>query len=274
MTKIDIHTHLIPYAAASAYSPSVTPQELIAAMDGWGVGQAVVLPLESPECQTEYSLSAQVFEFCEQHPDRLIPFVGVDPRADKALDKTRQYQARGAKGFGEHKCGLALDDPRSMRVYRLCGELGLPVLFHMELDINHDEVGLPRLERALREAKDTVFIGHGPHWWSAISADDPRAPGHPSGPVKPTGAADRLLAEYPNLYADISAHSGHNALTRDPDFTEGFLERHWRKLLFGTDYFIAGDEIPQPGWLATQAMPEEWREAIGGGNARRLLRLE
>ena len=273
MKKIDIHTHLIPYAAASGYPRSVTPEELMAAMDGWGVGQAVVLPLESPECQAEYSLSAQVLELCEQHPDRLIPFVGVDPRADKALEKTRHYQARGAKGFGEHKCGLALDDPRSMRVYRLCGELGLPVLFHMELDINHDEAGLPRLERALREAKDTVFIGHGPHWWSAISADDARAPGHPSGPVKPTGAIDRMLAEYPNLYADISAHSGHNALTRDPDFTAGFLERHWRKLLFGTDYFIDGDEIPQPEWLATQAMPEEWREAIGGGNARRLLHL-
>ena len=240
MKKIDIHTHLIPYAAASEYPRSVTPQELIAAMDEWGVGQAVVLPLESPECQTEYSLSAQVLELCQQHPDRLIPFVGVDPRADKALDKTRHYHARGAKGFGEHKCGLAMDDPRSMRVYQLCGELGLPVLFHMDYELNYDEAGLPRLARALREAKDTVFIGHGPHWWSAISAEDPRSPGHPSG----------------------------------PDFTAGFLERHWRKLLFGTDYFIAGDEIPQPEWLATQAMPEEWREAIGGGNARRLLGLE
>ncbi len=143
----------------------------------------------------------------------------------------------------------------------------------MDADLNYDDSGLPRLERVLREAPDTVFIAHGPCWWSAISADDSRAPEHPGGPVEPGGAADRLLLECPNLYAEISAYSGHNALTRDPDFTRGFLERHWRKLLFGTDFFIAGQEVPQVEWLRTYPMPEEWREAIGGNTARRLLNL-
>jgi predicted TIM-barrel fold metal-dependent hydrolase len=78
----------------------------------------------------------------------------------------------------------------------------------------------------------------------------------------------------PNLYADISAGSGHNALTRDPAFTEGFLERHWRKLLFGTDFFNVGQEVPQVEWLRGYAMPEEWRTAIGSGNAARVLSLE
>jgi predicted TIM-barrel fold metal-dependent hydrolase len=79
------------------------------------------------------------------------------------------------------------------------------------------------------------------------------------------------LAEHPNLYADISAHSGYNALTRDPGFTRGVVERHWRKLLFGTDYFISGQEVPQVEWLRSYPMPEEWRDAIGGRNARHLL---
>ncbi len=269
---IDVHTHLVPYRAASGYSRGITAAELIAAMDEWGIERAAVLPLESPECDSEYALTAQTFELCEQHPDRLAPFVGVDPRSQRAVEKVRHYAARGARGFGEHKCGLAIDDARSMRLYEVCGELGLPVLFHMDPDLNWDEAGLPGLERVLKTFPQTTFIAHGPAWWSAVSADDDRKGGYPKGPVKPGGAADRMLSERPNLYADISAGSGYNALTRDPDFTEGFLERHWRKLLLGTDYFLAGQAIPQIEWLRNHPMPEEWRKAIGGLNARKVLR--
>jgi hypothetical protein len=268
---IDIHTHLIPHSAASGYDRCVTPEELVAAMDMWEIAQAAVLPLESPECDTEYALSAEVLSACEQWPDRLIPFVGVDPRQQRALEKIRHYHRRGARGFGEHKCGLPMDDPLSVAIYRLCGELRLPVLFHMDPGINDDEADLPRLGRVLRECSHTVFIAHGPAWWSAISADDDRAGTYPKEPVKPGGAADRLLAECPNLYADISAGSGHNALTRDPAFTEGFLSRHWHKLLFGTDFFWAGYLPPQVEWLKGTPMPEEWRAAIAEGNARRVL---
>lgn len=268
---IDAHTHLVPYREVSGYSRGITAAELIAAMDAWGIAKAVVLPLESPECDSEYALTAQTFELCEQYPDRLLPFVGVDPRSQRGEQKVRRYAARGARGFGEHKCGLAIDDPRSMRMYELCGELGLPVLFHMDPDLCWDEAGLPRLERVLKTFPDTIFIAHGPAWWSAISADDDRKGGYPEGPVKQGGAADRLLAEYSNLYADISAGSGYNALTRDPKFTEGFLERHWRKLLLGTDYFHVSREIPQVDWLRSYPMPEQWREAIGHRNAEVIL---
>jgi len=270
---IDVHTHLIPTSAASGYGRCVTPQELIAAMDAWGVTQAAVLPLESPECDTEYSLTADAFAACEQFPGRLIPFVGVDPRQQRALDKIRHFHQRGARSYGEHKCGLAFDDPRSMAVYQLCGELRLPVLFHIDPAINYDDAGLPRLEHALKHCPATEFIAHGPAWWSAISGDDDRTGTYPKTAVKPGGAADRLLGDYPNLYADISAGSGHNALTRDPAFTEGFLSRHWRKLLFGTDFFWVDYCPPQIEWMANASMPEERRHAIAEGNARRLLRL-
>lgn len=273
MELFDIHTHIVPYSEVSGYARSVTPEELISAMDGWGISRAAVLALESPECETEYALSAQTTELCAQFPERLVPFVGADPRQQQVLDKIRRYHALGAKGYGEHKCGLAMDDDRSLAVYRLCAELGLPVLFHMDARLNYDEVGLPRLERVLREVSGTTFIAHGPAWWSAVSADDDREGGYPSGPVALGGAADRLLSEFPNLYAEISAQSGYNALTRDPEFTEGFVARHWRKLLFGTDYFLAGQEVPQVWWVRSYPMPAEWRRAVGCENAERLLGL-
>lgn len=84
---------------------------------------------------------------------------------------------------------------------------------------------------------------------------------------------ERLLEKYDNLYADISAGSGWNALTRDPDFTPGFVERHWRKLLFGTDVTRYGVDYPQVRWLQ-ELDNAEWREAIGRTNAAKLLRLE
>jgi predicted TIM-barrel fold metal-dependent hydrolase len=43
------------------------------------------------------------------------------------------------------------------------------------------------------------------------------------------------MDRYPNLYADMSAGSGFGALTRDEDFTAGFLERNRKQLLFGSD---------------------------------------
>src|SRR4030095_7357068 len=49
------------------------------------------------------------------------------------------------------------------------------------------------------------------------------------------GTTDTLLADYANLFADCSANSGNNALSRDPSFTPDFLKRHQDKLLMGSD---------------------------------------
>src|SRR5262249_2396321 len=81
---------------------------------------------------------------------------------------------------------------------------------------------------------NVTFIGHATTWWANISAD-PGESDYPTGPVKPGGLTDRLLSDYPNVYADLSAGSGLNALTRDPDFARDFVRRHESKLIFGSD---------------------------------------
>src|SRR5581483_3601463 len=58
---------------------------------------------------------------------------------------------------------------------------------------------------------------------------------YPTGPVKPGGLTDKMLSDYPNLYGDLSANSGRNALARDPDFAADFLKRHQDKLMLGSD---------------------------------------
>jgi predicted TIM-barrel fold metal-dependent hydrolase len=87
----------------------------------------------------------------------------------------------------------------------------------------------------LRAYPKTTFIGHGQSWWAHISAEVSNETGYPPGKVNPGGLTDRVLADYPNIYGDLSANSGRNALTRDEEFSADFLVRHRRKLIFGSD---------------------------------------
>jgi predicted TIM-barrel fold metal-dependent hydrolase len=186
--------------------------------------------------------------------------------------KLTAYVDGGIRGYGEHKTGLPFTHPLSMDIYHIAGELGLPVLFHMDNRLNTDDVGLPGLERVLRELPGTTFIAHAQLWWAHISAEVDPSVGYPQGPVAPGGAVDRLLATYPNLYADLSAFSGYNAVTRDPEFTAGFLERNWSRLLFGTDYLAAAQELPIVEWLEQYPLDEAKKAAIWGGTLGTLLR--
>jgi predicted TIM-barrel fold metal-dependent hydrolase len=275
---VDIHVHLTqPWASR----PMLSVEKLLAWMNQHGVAQAVVLPLVSPEAWY-YTIGCDwVLQQTLPHRDRLIPFCDIDPRAvylrpaDMAPMLAR-YVAAGAKGLGEHKCGTAIDDPRNLSIFRACSELRLPVLLHMDNIRNTDEPGLPGLERVLRAAPEAKFIGHATTWWSSISADvTPQTiAGYPKGPVKPGGAIDRLMDKYENLYGDLSAGSGLNAIRRDPDFGREFLIRRADRLLFGTDYLAEGQQVDQFAFLEQLRLPAEVQAKIFRDNARRVLGLK
>jgi len=269
---IDFHVHLGRlFREHYPARPPAGVHQLIDRMNREGIDKAVLLPLESPEGGWGYWLTEDAVAARDEYPGRLIAFVCVDPRYPNSATLIEHAVTRlGCKGFGEHVCGLALDDPLNLEVYGKCDELGLPLVVELNHDLNWDEPGLPRLERCLREFPNVRWCGHGPAFWSAISADDPRQ-GYPSGPVREGGALDRLLAEHDNLYADLSAYSGYNAMTRDPGFAAGFVDRHWPRLLFGTDYMWHAHELPIVGWLKELDVPEAVRHAIAAGNAEEVL---
>ena len=285
MPVVDVHVHLARIHFPAVGVPrdhTLTVEQLIGRMDREGIDVAVLLPLESPEAFFEHYLTAEAFADAARYPERLIPFCHVDPRQMSyfreavVLGRLERMARDGGRGFGEHKVGLPLDHPWSRACFRLAGQLGLPVLLHLDLTLNTDENGQPGLERLLRDLPETTFIGHGPTFWGEVSADYDRAAGvaYPEGPVVPGGSTDRLLADYANLYADLSARSCLNALTRDPDWTPGFVERHWRKLMLGTDYLRPGEELPILAWLRRFSLTDEQRSAIEGGTAARLLGLD
>ncbi|HEV3121237.1 MAG TPA: amidohydrolase family protein, partial [Isosphaeraceae bacterium] len=182
---------------------------------------------------------------------------------------------QGAKGFGEHKAGLPIDHPLMMTLYEECAEFKLPVLFHCDNLRGMDAPGLPGLERVLAAHPKVTFIGHGPGFWASISgnADAESLAGYPKGPVVIGGALDRLFDAYANLWGDLSAGSGANAIGRDRAFGQAFLVRRANRLLFGTDYLRPGQDVPQFELLASFELPGEVRAKIERDNARKLLGL-
>lgn len=114
-----------------------------------------------------------------------------------------------------------------------------------------DDYRLTKLELVLRRFPRLQFIGHSMGFWSNISGDanEENWMGYPGGPVTPGGRLIELLNTYDNLWCDISAGSGNNALTRDPEFGFRFLEQFQNRILFGTDICGPGQEVPQVNTL-------------------------
>jgi predicted TIM-barrel fold metal-dependent hydrolase len=275
---IDVHTHV---GRTWTGEPPVTADALVKWMDAHHVAKAVVLPLVSPESSSYLNLTELALDAARRHPTRLVPFCCIDPRTSyqgglKGLrTMMKEYVDQGAKGFGEHKAGLAIDHPKMRALYEVCDELRLPVLFHMDDQRGTDVPGLPGLENVLKSFPNVTFIGHGPAFWASISGELAAAQmgGYPRGPVKPGGALDRLFDGYANLWGDLSAGSGAGALSRDRAFAGEFLVRRADRLLFGTDYLRPGQQVPQFELLAGFDLPQEVRGKIERGNAAKLLGL-
>ena len=275
---VDVHTHL---GQTWNSTEPLSAAELLKWMDANQIAQAVVLPLVSPE-SSSYPLTTDfVLSETRPHRGRLIPFCSVDPRTSYSgglaglVDMLKKYVDRGAKGFGEHKPGVRFDDPRNMTIYAACGQLKLPVLFHLDEQRNMDAPGLPGLENALKQNPSTQLIGHGPGWWASISGDVKQADlaRYPEGPVAPGGAIDTLMGKYPNLHGDLSAGSGARAISRDVTFGREFLIRRADRLMFGTDYLAPAQDVPQLTLFRTLQLPADVEARIFRDNARKLLGL-
>jgi len=281
---LDFHVHLAQEWFGSDHGP-LTARHLLRWMDNHDISQAVVLPLVSPESFWYPVTTEYVLKQTDAYRDRLIPFCAIDPRAlsthltdnRQVVDMLRRYRDAGARGFGEHKPKLSIDDPLNMKLYEACAEVKLPVLFHLDNYANMDRPGLPGLARVLSSLPELIMIGHGKGWWASISGGLNQADlqvGYPKGPVAPGGAIDQLMDEFPNLYADLSS-SGAHAILRDREFGAAFLNRRAERLLFGTDYYdLTQIEFPHFHLLDQFDLPRQTTEKIARGNAVQLLQLK
>ena len=221
---LDLHQH-------TNYSGR-TNQQLVAHQMHHQVKTTVLLPGDG-WMLSEVGDNASCAAMQADYPNLFLRFACADVAESRTIDVLRGNIHRGAIGIGELKFHVAVDAPEMHRVFKLAEELNVPVLIHFEYETY--DTGLERLPVVLKAYPTVVFIGHAQTWWGNISADVNPLDLYPKGPVKPGGLTDRLLSDYPNIYGDLSAESGLNALTRDPDFARDFVARHSRKLVWGSD---------------------------------------
>ena len=219
---IDCHFHLRQMAAAN-----------VAHLDGSSVSNAMLLARQSD--------TAKVKALQANYPGRFQGwFASTDITTPEAAGLLSQALKDGAIGFGEIKYHVAAAGPELRRAYALASDLNVPILIHFQ-EVPHTategvfSTGFKNFEAILKAYPKTRFIGHADAFWANVSADYANDVAYPEGKIKPGGITDKLLLDYPNLFGDLSANSGNNALSRDPEFTQGFLARHASKLIFGSD---------------------------------------
>ncbi|MBM4085215.1 MAG: hypothetical protein FJ272_10535 [Planctomycetes bacterium] len=294
---IDCHTHVsvLPRTRkAKRLGAFLLPEQLIEMYDRVGIEQGAMLPIVSPEGSDTSQSNYEVIEAAARFPGRLIPFCNIDPRqstntADKNLSEVIvHFKDLGCRGIGEITANLPFDDPRVVNLFNHAEKCGMPVTFHVaHRDGNTygliDELGLPRFEKQVQLHPNLVFLCHSQTFWSHISADvnAQNWAGYPKGPVAPDGRIPSLMRKYPNVYGDLSAGSGHNAVSRDPEFGYAFLTEFQDRLLFGTDVnqvehgksvlILLKDFLVEA--LAKGKISQEVFDKVTHKNAQRVFRL-
>jgi len=279
---VDFHTHIGEVRSFSRVVKGwvrAGPEDLLEYMDAEGVDWAVVL--SCPSCYDPFTRivsNEDLLRVARQCGGRLVPFCFVDPHCSGARERLRELVEEGARGLGEVKVPLRISDPRLVELLRAAEELGLPALIHVEEGpMFRYCYGLAELADVLKQLPDLKLVVHGPGWWSALSPK-PSAELYPTGRVEGEGLVHHLLRRFDNLYADISAKSGLNALERDPEHARRFLEEFEDRVVYGTDFPCMGDEgqfgpsRAHLNLLSRLGLPERTLRKVLRENAERLLR--
>lgn len=175
-----------------------------------------------------------VVEMTREHPGEF--HFGANEVTDlpAARDEIEKYLKLGGVIIGEQKFTVECDSRESRILYDLAAEYRVPILLHFQHGTYN--LSFERLGKMLEKHPKTTFIGHAQTWWANIDKNHAdQTVLYPKGPVTAGGLTDRYLADYPNMFADMSAGSGLNAFTRDEEHGAEFVKRHQNKLLFGSD---------------------------------------
>lgn len=236
---IDIHQH-------TNYRERTNAQ-LLAHQRAMGVTQTILLPSGSSVSRASTAGGKHnglggvgaggnetALLMAREHPKEF--FFGANDVTDlpEARAEIAKYLDLGGIIIGEQKFGVEIDSAESQVLYALAAEYRVPILMHFQHGTYN--TGFEKLPKMLEKFPKTTFIGHAQTWWANIDKNHAdQTVLYPKGKVTPGGLTDRYLADYPNLFADMSAGSGLNSLLRDEDHTRGFLDRHQNKILYGSD---------------------------------------
>jgi predicted TIM-barrel fold metal-dependent hydrolase len=227
-----------------------TAPNLVRDLADTGIARGVLLPIDYPLV----SRNAETWLSIVERRSDLISLGSVHPFDPTPRARLLRQRARGARGIKIHPNVqlVAPDHPRAMRLYALCGELGMTVFFHAG-PVGIDRPGgrrrtqMARYERPIAENPGTRFVlGH-------------------SGALQ-VGMGIELARRYPNCWLETSSQSL-GGVRRILD--EAPIER----VMHGSDWPFYHPAISVAKVLiATEGAPEA-RRAVLWDNAARLFGL-
>ncbi|MBI4704945.1 MAG: amidohydrolase family protein [Deltaproteobacteria bacterium] len=221
---------------------------LLREMAEMGVAGAALLPIDLPVLSHNAEAYLEVAASCA----KLVAFGSVHPFARDPAARLEHQKAAGARGVKLHPAVQLVppDHARALGVYRVCAELGLPVLLHC------GPVGIePRLGRYLSQVK---------HYWAAVR-ECPQTTfilAHAGALQVEMGI--ELCRRYPNVYLELASQSLGGVRRVLAEAPEG-------RVLFGSDWPFYHQAISLAKvLLATEGQPETRRRVLWE-NATRLL---
>ena len=288
----DIHAHMYkyPYPTGNGRYLMSTPEQVGKRYEELNITGAAIQPILGPELYVPQSVG-EVIDMANESGGKYVAFCNVDPRAltntsDAPLGLLfEHYKQLGCLGVGEVMPNLPWDDRLMQNLLKCAERAALPLLFDMTARLGtsygiYDDPGMPQLERCLDRYPDLIFIGHGPAFWAEISTlrDPDDRTGYPRYPILAEGQVAKFMRKYPNLWVDLSAGSGANAMLRDMEYAGHFMHEFADRILFGTDICYPDQEVPQPkilfDLLANGSIDQKMFDGIARKNAYRLLGLK
>jgi hypothetical protein len=264
---------------------------MIAVLNELGVSKIVLMGKASPETgdQPERGLpywTKLTLDAYEKYPDRVIPFLGLNPFRSISRALLEQLDAQLAtgkfRGMGElqawhspvdlgtpggvrlktREIAIPMNSPGALDLMCLAARYNVVLMIHMDKATPENVVGL---EYALGRHPHTKLV------WAHL---------HPPW-VQPE-AIETLMGKYPNLYGDLSAAAVPGFAKRHSNLPEGWrrlYEKHNGRFMVGLDFaFLAfwrepaiyrsGAEL-QRAWLS-QLSPETQRK-FASENLERIL---
>ena len=288
----DIHAHVYkyPYATGGGRYLMSTLEQVEARYKELNITGAALLPILGPELYVPQSVG-ELIDMADESNGKYVAFCNIDPRAltnssDAPLGILfEQYIGLGCKGIGEVMPNMEWKDPKMQNLLKCAERAGLPLLFDMTGRLGYsygiyDDAGMPQLEECLNKYPDLIFIGHGPAFWAEISTlrEESDRLGYPDYPIISEGRVAYLMRNYKNLWVDLSAGSGANAMLRDMEYAGKFMNEFSDRIMFGTDICYHDQNIRQPEILYTLrdngSITQEMFDNIARRNAYRLLNID
>jgi len=277
---IDFHTHTFPDKVAAKAIPRMEQEiaangrfgtSVRARLSGTAAGLSestkkndidlsVVLPVATAPRQTE-SINRYAAAFNQSSSTtRLLSFGAIHPDNENYREILRGLKEQGIRGIKLHPDyqGVYFDDPRYLHIMDCAAELDLVIVTHAGIDVGKPRVVyctpdmICRVDDCLRYPK--LVLAHLGGWnlWNEVE--------------------EKLLGRA--LYLDTAICFDRRLPHVTKEQFRRFVEKHGSgRILFGTDspWTDPGESIAA---VKAAGLPEEQEEAILGGNARGLLKLD